>query len=51
MEQDFVITKIDRVILVGKEEYPDQKITFHGRLNSQELIFTFQDKRRSFLMI
>ena len=48
MEQNFIVTKIDRVILVGKEEYPDQKIAFHGRLNSQELIFHFSGQATVF---
>ena len=48
MEQNFTIIKIDRVILVGKEEYPDQKIAFHGRLNSQELIFHFSGQATVF---
>ena len=39
MAQDFVITGIQRVILVGKEEYQEQETVFRHRLNHQELIF------------
>lgn len=39
MEQDFIVTGIKRVILVGKDEYPERITEFHGRLYSNELIF------------
>ena len=41
MEQKFMITDIDRVIMVGKDEYPDQTISFGHVLKSNELIFHF----------
>ena len=41
MEQKFMITDIDRVIMVGKDEYPDQTISFGHVLKSNELIFYF----------
>ena len=39
MEQDFIVTGIKRVILVGKEEYPERITEFRGQLRSNELIF------------
>ena len=39
MEQNFVITEITRVIMVGKEEYPEQMTSFGHTLNCNELIF------------
>jgi len=39
MEKDFIITKIDRIIMVGKEEYPEKKTAFGTRVSSNELIF------------
>ena len=39
MEQNFVITEITRVIMVGKEEYPEQMTSFRHTLNCNELIF------------
>ena len=39
METNFLITEIKRVILVGKDEYPEQKTAFYGKLRSNELIF------------
>lgn len=44
MEQDFIITDICRVILVGKNEYTDRKISFTGPLRSNELIYHFSGK-------
>ena len=38
MTNDFIITSIKRVILVGKNEYPDDKTVFHADLRSNELI-------------
>lgn len=39
MESFFAITKIDRVIFVGRDEYPEPATTFTHPLNSHELIF------------
>lgn len=41
MENDFIITKIERVIWVGKTEYLERKTSFKGALGSAELIFHF----------
>ena len=41
MEENFIITHIDRAILVGKDEYPTQVTSFRHRLKSNELIFYF----------
>ena len=39
MDNSFVITGIKRVILVGKDEYPEQLTSFKHDLKSNELIF------------
>ena len=39
MEERFVITEIQRVIMVGKDEYPEQTTSFRHTLGSNELIF------------
>lgn len=44
MKQDFIITGIRRIVLVGKNEYPQSKITFTHHLNSNELIYHFGGK-------
>ena len=41
MNQEFLITRIDRVILVGKDEYNEPVTSFTHPLNSHELIFHF----------
>lgn len=41
MEENFIITHIDRAIMVGKDEYPTQVTSFRHRLKSNELIFYF----------
>ena len=41
MQEKFVITEIKRVIMVGKEEYPEQTTSFHPNLSYNELIFHF----------
>ena len=41
MEEKFVITDIDRVIMVGRDEYPNQRLSFAHTLKSNELIFHF----------
>ena len=41
MQEKFVITEIKRVIMVGKEEYPEQTTSFHPNLSCNELIFHF----------
>jgi len=41
MESNFLITGIKRVILVGKDEYPEKTTVFHNNLQSNELIFHF----------
>ena len=39
MEQSVVVTGIKRVILVGRDEYPEQITEFTGQLHTNELIF------------
>lgn len=41
MEDSFVITKINRVIMIGKEEYPEKTSVFSNELKHNELIFNF----------
>ena len=41
MEEKFVITEINRIIMVGKEEYHEQITSFNHHLSSNELIFHF----------
>ena len=44
MNQDFTITKIDRVIFVGKDEYPNSRVSFAGNLYHNELIYHIDGK-------
>lgn len=44
MKQDFIITGIERVILIDKNEYSQNKIVFTCPLKSNELIFHFSGK-------
>ena len=44
MVQDFIITRIDRVIMVGMEEYPEKKTSFGHILKSNELILHFSGR-------
>ena len=39
MEEKFVITEINRVIMVGKDEYPERMTSFRHTLKHHELIF------------
>ena len=39
MEQSFIITKITRVVMVGKDEYPEKMVSFTRALSTNELIF------------
>ena len=41
MEQNFIITNLDRVIMVGRDEYYENNTSFYGSLSSNELIFHF----------
>ena len=41
MEEKFIITGIDRAIMVGKDEYPAQVTSFKHHLHCNELIFNF----------
>ena len=41
MEEKYVITEIKRVIMVGKEEYPERMTSFGHTLDCNELIFHF----------
>lgn len=41
MNKNFVITEITRVVLVGKNEYPEQMTSFSHMLPHNELIFHF----------
>lgn len=44
MENDFVITRIKNVILVGKDEYPEQKTVFNNDIKFNEIIFILSGK-------
>lgn len=44
MNQNFIITGIKRVILVGKNEYPEIETRFTGAVTHNELIFHFGGK-------
>lgn len=44
MNQDFIITKINRVILVGKNEYPEKTTSFTNDSTCNELIFHLSGK-------
>lgn len=44
MNTDFNITKINRVILIGKNEYPNLKVSFADNLNHNELIYHINGK-------
>lgn len=44
MNQDFTITKIDRVIFVGKDEYLNSMVSFAGNLYHNELIYHIDGK-------
>jgi AraC-like DNA-binding protein len=41
MEEKFVITSINRIVMVGKDEYAEQMLSFERALKSNELIFHF----------
>ena len=41
MEGKFVITEINRIVMVGKSEYPEQMTSFGHTLSHNELIFHF----------
>ena len=43
MNQDLIVTNIDRIKLVGKEEYKEEIITFHHNLKTHELIFNIDE--------
>jgi len=44
MNNDFVITEIRRIIMVGKEEYPEPHSVFGNHLKNNELIYHFSGK-------
>ena len=44
MEQNFIITKISRIIMVGDEEYPEKRTSFSHELKHQELIFALSGR-------
>ena len=46
MEERFVITEIDRVVMVGKEEYQEKKTSFESDLKWNELIFHFSGQTK-----
>lgn len=46
MKQNFIITGINRVILVGKNEYPQNRIVFKQPALSNELIYHFDGKAK-----
>ena len=39
MEEKFIITDIERVVMVGKDKYPEEKTSFGHTLSCNELIF------------
>ena len=41
MENKFLITQINRVIMVGKDEYAEKKTSFYPNLRYNELVFHF----------
>ena len=41
VDNQFVITELNRIIMVGKNEYPDKKISFSKNIEYNELIFHF----------
>jgi len=41
MEKDFIITGIDRIVYIGKEEYPEKVTRFEMSEVRNELIFNF----------
>ena len=48
MEEKFVITDISRVVMVGKDEYPERISRFSPRIGSNELIFHFSGQATVF---
>lgn len=48
MEKNFVITSIDHVIMVGKDEYPHQAHSFSHYIKHNELIFHFSGRATVF---
>jgi len=46
MNNEFLITKIDKVIFVDRHEYPDEKTSFNSNLRCNELIFHFSGKMK-----
>ena len=48
MVNNFVVTKIERVAMVGKEEYPQEHIVFGNDITCNELIFHFSGQSTVF---
>ena len=48
MEDKFVITDIKRVVMVGKDEYPQQMVSFGHTVEHNELIFHFSGQSTVF---
>ena len=48
MDDRFLITGIGRVIMVGKNEYPEERTVFSRRLKQNELIFHFSGQTTVF---
>ena len=48
MEEKFVITDITRVVMVGKDEYPEKISSFSAKLDRNELIFHFSGQATVF---
>ena len=44
MKKDFIVTEINRVILVGKNEYPQPMVSFNNPMKSNELILHLNGK-------
>ena len=48
MEEKFIITEINRVIMVGKDEYPEMTTSFGHTLQRNELVFHFSGQATVF---
>lgn len=45
MNKDFIVTGIDRIIFVGREEYPQESVSFNHPLYTNELIYYLDGSR------
>lgn len=44
IKENFIITEINNIILVDKDEYPEKTTTFHAPLYAYELIYNFSGR-------